>query len=568
MTNLRTIKTGKIYKPKFHTVLQCANNKIEKSFLSFTSTNSSSSMTVIVVPKPNLEYQVEEHIDKIITNNHVLIDTMDPRLYKLIQRQQSLVETKQFIDQPLNLSFAKEFLRKGCYSESFVQQCKVCLNKSKRGSIIKNLLLKNQNSCRKSKTKNGNYYFVPHSNTNILNIHRRYYWNGSSRRKYQLEIEKRESNLNSKSSDYYSNLMSFPSCDSLLGNTRLIDTYISPMKKHRLEFVQTALQSLEELDKCPRINSLQMFGGENRILNNTGESKMITFESQSINSRKNEEIVSNKCITSETSSVVIRSDLHSGGTMVYKPLVSTSSSFISLPNVTKILSPIIPNISTPSILSTTSVNLTKTEKSETKLIENSDVSSKEKIKPNKFLRHISLSLKPGTFTTKKYHEITPTGNMLPLISPETPRSKKSYRQLYLNRHAYTYFGLKCSTRVFYCTLNKPQPMYVTQQHYGLSMYSNWKICKEAPSDIDMAHYDSKHRPVNYTIAWKKQEDILTHSSHRFTTPFNSDSDLDSDMQKKARRIKMLDEDLESNKNNMYGKEKGKEILSFLSIMLF
>lgn len=501
MTNLRIIKTGKIYKPKFHTALQYANNNIEKSFLSFTSTNSSSSITVIVVPKPNPKYQVEEHIDKIITNNHVLIDTMDPRLYKLIQRQQSLVETKQFIDQPLKyLSFAKEFLRKRCYSESFVQQCKVCLNKLKRGSIIKNLLLKNQNSCRKSKAKNGNYYcssFVPHSNSNILNIHRRYYWNGSSRRKYQLEIEKKESNLNSKSSNYYSNLMSFPSCDSLLGNTRLIDTYISPVKKHRLEFVQTTLQSLEKLGKCPRINSLQMFGGEIRILNNTGESKTIKIESQSLNSRKSEEIVSNKCITSETSSIVVRSDLHLGGTMVYKPPVSTSSSFISLPNVTKILSPIIPNISTPSISNTTSINLTKTEKSETKLIENSDVSLKEKTKPNKFLRPISLSLKSDTFTTKKYHEITPTGNMLPLISLETPRPKKSYGQLYLNRHAY--LGLKCSTRVFYCTLNKPQPMYVTQQH-GLSMYSNWKICKEALSDIDMAHYDSKHRPVNYIIA--------------------------------------------------------------------
>lgn len=103
MTNLKTIKVEKIYKPKFQTALQYANNNIETSFLSFTSANSSSSMTVIVVPKLNPKYQIQKHIDKIITDNHIIIDTMDPRLHKLIQRQQSLVKTKQFIDQP-NLS--------------------------------------------------------------------------------------------------------------------------------------------------------------------------------------------------------------------------------------------------------------------------------------------------------------------------------------------------------------------------------------------------------------------------------------------------------------------------------
>ena len=494
MANLKTIKVEKIYKPKFQTALQYANNNIETSFLSFTSANSSSSMTVIVVPKLNPKYQIQKHIDKIITDNHIIIDTMDPRLHKLIQRQQSLVKTKQFIDQPLNLSSAKGSLRKRCYNESFVQQCKVCPNESKHGSIIKNLLLKNQNSCQKSKAENENYYCSSFDVPDILDIHR----------KYQLEIKKGESNLNSKSSDYYSNLQSLSSSDSLLCNTRLIDTYISPVKKHKSEFVPTTLQSLEEL----YINSLQMFGEEVRILNNTGESKTMRIESQSINSQTDKEIVSNKCITSEIASVV-RSDFHSGGTMVYKPPVFTSSSFISLSNVPKILTSVIPNISS----TIKSINLTKTEKSKTKLMKNKDVSSKEKTKPNKFSRPILLSLKPSTFTTKKHHGITATANILSLISPETPRPKKSYGQLYLNGHAHTYLGLKCSTRVFYCTLNKPQPMYITQQ-YGLSMYSNWKICKEAPPDINMTHYNSSHRLINYTIAWKKQEDILTHSSHR------------------------------------------------------
>lgn len=97
----------------------------------------------------------------------------------------------------------------------------------------------------------------------------------------------------------------------------------------------------------------------------------------------------------------------------------------------------------------------------------------------KFLRPTTLPLKPGTFVPKKHHGtgLTPTGTVLSLISPETPRPRKSYGQLYLNGHAYTYLGLKCSTRVFYCTLNRPQPMYVPQtpEHAKLSMYSNWKV---------------------------------------------------------------------------------------------
>ena len=375
MTNLKIIiytKAGKIYKPKFHTALQYANNNIETSFLSFTSTNNFSSMTVIVVPKSNPEYQIQKHINKIITDNHIIIDTMDPRLHKLIQRQQSLVETKQIVDQPLNLSSAKKSLRKRCCSESFVQQCKVCPNESKHGSIIKNLLLKNQNSYQKSKAENENCYCssfdVSHSSIDVLDIHRKYYRN--SRRKYQLEIKKGESDLNSKSSYYYTNSQSLSSSDSLLCNTRLIDTYISPVKKHRSEFVPSTLQSFEEL----YINSLQMFGEEVKILNNTGENKTMRIETQSINSQTDEEIVNNKFITSETASIVVRSDFHSGDTMIYKPPIFTSSSFISLSNVPKILTPIIPIISTSNISNTIkSINLTKTKKSKTKLMKNSDV---------------------------------------------------------------------------------------------------------------------------------------------------------------------------------------------------
>jgi len=81
-----------------------------------------------------------------------------------------------------------------------------------------------------------------------------------------------------------------------------------------------------------------------------------------------------------------------------------------------------------------------------------------------------LALKPGTFTLKKTGMAGIGDGGLPnlmvsggggagitLISPETPRPRKPVRQLYLNGHAYTYLGLKCSTRVYYCC----------QSRYGL-----------------------------------------------------------------------------------------------------
>lgn len=97
----------------------------------------------------------------------------------------------------------------------------------------------------------------------------------------------------------------------------------------------------------------------------------------------------------------------------------------------------------------------------------------EERKP-KFLRPSSLPLKPGTYTPKRHHGITPNANTMPLVSPETPRPAKAYGQLYLNGNAYTYLGLKCSTKVSYCTINRPQPTYVPNQHF-LSMYSNWQV---------------------------------------------------------------------------------------------
>ncbi|XP_055310009.1 serine-rich adhesin for platelets-like [Sitodiplosis mosellana] len=143
----------------------------------------------------------------------------------------------------------------------------------------------------------------------------------------------------------------------------------------------------------------------------------------------------------------------------------------------------------------------------------------------KFLRPSSLPLKPGTFTPKKHHGITPTANTLPLISPETPRPSKHCVQLYLNGHAYTYLGLKCSTKPFYCTVNRPQPVYALfAGRPELSMYSNWQTCAEnnphplgfSPKEM-MSLYDSRQRShTNY------QGSKFTMSSKTTTTCAPSD----------------------------------------------
>lgn len=133
-------------------------------------------------------------------------------------------------------------------------------------------------------------------------------------------------------------------------------------------------------------------------------------------------------------------------------------------------------------------------------------------KPTKFLRPTSLPLKPGTFIPKRHHGITPTTNTLPLISPETPRPSKTCIQMYINGQAYTYLGLKCSTKPFYCTVNKTQPIYLPHHIRTISMYSQWQVCAESnphplglKPDAVISLYDSRHRPMNFTVAQSTKE---------------------------------------------------------------
>ncbi|CAB3373430.1 Hypothetical predicted protein [Cloeon dipterum] len=148
----------------------------------------------------------------------------------------------------------------------------------------------------------------------------------------------------------------------------------------------------------------------------------------------------------------------------------------------------------------------------------SQVEMEEEAPKPKFLRPNSLPLKPGTFAPKRPLLTSLAGTTL--VSPETPRPRKSYGQLYLNGHAYTYLGLKCSTRVFYCCLTQPQPMYVPQStDPKLSMYSNWRVLSPSADPPEMAPaqamalYDSRHRPNKYSIAsTRPQALVVTHSS--------------------------------------------------------
>lgn len=146
----------------------------------------------------------------------------------------------------------------------------------------------------------------------------------------------------------------------------------------------------------------------------------------------------------------------------------------------------------------------------------------------KFLRPSSLSLEPGTFTPKRHHGITPTANTLPLISPETPRPSKSCVQLYINGQAYTYLGLKCSTKPFYCTVNKTQPIYLPHHIRTISMYSQWQVCAESsPHPLGLKPgaviglYDSRQNQTNYSSATISSGATLKHAQGPIMTPFET-----------------------------------------------
>ena len=107
----------------------------------------------------------------------------------------------------------------------------------------------------------------------------------------------------------------------------------------------------------------------------------------------------------------------------------------------------------------------------------------------KFRKPESLPLAPGSFKTKK-HIMLSTGKGATLISPDTPRPKKSYALQYQNGTAYTFvLGMRCHTNVYYTTISQAQPTYV-QNKPKLSMYSNWKIVQKDSLTLPSCHQKS------------------------------------------------------------------------------
>lgn len=142
--------------------------------------------------------------------------------------------------------------------------------------------------------------------------------------------------------------------------------------------------------------------------------------------------------------------------------------------------------------------------------------SEEFLPPRK--RPNFLALKPQPFMPKSSLALIGTT----LVSPDTPRPKKSCVQMLLNGSAYTYLGHKVSTKSYFCCIYRQQPMYVPQStDPKLSMYSNWQIRKPAednPFNLEpyqaMSLYESRKYDRAYTIAKPKELNLIqTHSSY-------------------------------------------------------
>lgn len=142
--------------------------------------------------------------------------------------------------------------------------------------------------------------------------------------------------------------------------------------------------------------------------------------------------------------------------------------------------------------------------------------SEEFLPPRK--RPNFLALKPQAYMPKSSLALIGTT----LVSPDTPRPKKSCVQMLLNGSAYTYLGHKVSTKSYFCCIYRQQPMYVPQStDPKLSMYSNWQIRKPADDNPfkltpyqGMGLYESRKYDPAYTIAKPKELDLIqTHSSY-------------------------------------------------------
>ncbi|XP_060523059.1 uncharacterized protein LOC132700018 isoform X2 [Cylas formicarius] len=172
----------------------------------------------------------------------------------------------------------------------------------------------------------------------------------------------------------------------------------------------------------------------------------------------------------------------------------------------------------------------RTDPQTAKSVESKPISPpKDPGEPKKFARPNSLALKPTTASLKQHHGLTPTMFNQILISPDTPRVQKKYAQHFLHGNYFSYLGLKSSTRLVYCTLNKTQPFYVP--HFKkLSMYSEWRQQDNKTDKLYVGAYDSRQRNQRYVTAGKAIADLIVHSSYKFAlseVPLNKGKDEDT-----------------------------------------
>lgn len=187
-----------------------------------------------------------------------------------------------------------------------------------------------------------------------------------------------------------------------------------------------------------------------------------------------------------------------------------------------------PKMTNSDVLKTENTTSSKTPEYKTLTVKTTvERTSPEKKSPStpstsetrKFARPNSLALKPSLAALKQHHGLTPTMFNQVLISPDTPRVAKKYNQHMIHGNYFTYLGLKSSTKLFYCTLNKTQPVYVP--HFKkLSMYSEWRQQDTKADKLYVSGYDSRQKLQKYSTAGKATADLIVHSSYKVSTLFN------------------------------------------------
>ncbi|GBN90236.1 hypothetical protein AVEN_24774-1 [Araneus ventricosus] len=263
----------------------------------------------------------------------------------------------------------------------------------------------------------------------------------------------------------------------------------------------------------------------------------------------------------EVSPSNIKVTLSPGNKPFYSPIFPATERSFDLPVSSKpkeksgLNQPIVPTVlftpSSPTMPSTDNENAFSTTTS---------ISEPTK----KFLapaRPTSLPLKKKPFTM-----VSST-----LVSPDTPRPKKSCVQLYLNGHAYTYLGLKCSTRSTYCCIYRPQPMFVLQEtNPKLSMYSNWQVvpAKEELSGLTPGQMislycskqkDSKAITVNSRVG---EPLIFTHSSYwTYRSQDHSESNDSSKLKVNSNQVKELKLPSESSQDSLRENSRSDSVIS-------